>query len=105
MSGGGSGYSSGGGCVLVLVFKHQVAGPNLEEVVGACHKASREDVAPGLEGGVENEGESGEAFLLGAGEMGHGVNWQVLSDRGGWNGSSPVEGEVELGEVAGKVPE
>ena len=48
---------------------------------------------------MEDKREAGEAFLEGVCEMGQGVNWEVFSDRGGRDGGSPVEGEVDRGEA------
>ena len=42
--------------------------------------------------------------MEGACEVGQGVDWQIFSDRGGWDGSPLLEGKVDRGEVAGKVP-
>lgn len=53
---------------------------------------------------MEAEGELSEVCLEGVGEVGQGVDWQVFSDRRGWDGSSPVEGEVDLEEAACGVP-
>jgi len=55
-------------------------------------------------GGVETERKACEGFLEGAWEVCHGVYWPMFCDRGGRDGSPPVEGEVEQGEATSKVP-
>jgi len=47
---------------------------------------------------MEDKGEKGEPFLEGAAKVGQGVDWQVLSDWGGWDRSLPLEEEVDRGE-------
>jgi len=49
---------------------------------------------PGAGGGVQDEREAHEAFLQGQGEVGEGVDREVLSQGRGGNSRSPAEGEV-----------
>ena len=53
------------------------------------------DIAPRGEGGVEDKREAGEPFWERAREMGQGINWEVFSNRVGWDIDSPIEGEVD----------
>jgi len=53
---------------------------------------------------VQYEGEAGEAFLQGQGEVGEGVNRKVLPQWWGGGFRPPVKGEVDRGEAYCEVP-
>ena len=88
--------------MLVLMRGGGIGGPVLEKHVPSS--GSQRPVGPSHEarwgniyrtgGGVQDKQEVCAALLLGQGEVGEGVDREVLSQGRGGNSGSPAEGEV-----------